>query len=167
MKKMTETFLKEAFAGESQAHMKYKAFAKEAKEKGLNNIAKLFEAIAYAEEVHATGHLRVLGGIKTTSENLQAAHDGEGFEIDEMYPAYKAVAELQNEKAAAHVMGFALEAEKIHKKMYADAKHTVDGGKDIAPDTIHVCSVCGHTVAGNAPDECPVCHAKKDKFKAF
>jgi rubrerythrin len=100
MRKMTEENLKAAFAGESQAHTRYLIFAEEAKRHGFENVARLFTAIAFAELVHATNHLRALGGIGKTGENLAKAIEGETFEVDEMYPAYVEVAKLQNEKVA-------------------------------------------------------------------
>ena len=171
MRKMTEEFLRAAFAGESQAHMKYAAFADEAHKAGLKNVAKLFRAISYAERVHATNHLKALGGLKGTSDNLQAAIDGENFEVDEMYPAYDAVAKLQGEKDAEKSIHYALEAEKIHAAMYADAKKTADAGKDIGIGDVYICPNCGYThiVSGGdpLPDFCPVCAWKKATFKKF
>ena len=70
MKKMTEEFLKSALAGESQAHVKYAAFAVKADEEKLPNVARLFRANSYAEQIHATNHLRTLGGIGKTAANL-------------------------------------------------------------------------------------------------
>ncbi|HOT75411.1 MAG TPA: rubrerythrin family protein [Candidatus Wallbacteria bacterium] len=167
MRQMTEKFLKDAFAGESQAHMKYLAFADKAKKEGKPNVAKLFEAIAYAEKVHATNHLKELGEIKSTVENLKAAFAGETFEIDEMYPAYKATAELQHEKGALRSMNYALEAEKMHQKAYLETAKVVDAGKDIDIKSVHVCEICGCTTENEAPDKCPICGAGKDKFKIF
>lgn len=167
MRPMTENFLKEAFAGESQAHMKYLAFADKARKEGRPNVAKLFEAIAYAERVHATNHLKELGGIHSTVENLQAAFDGETFEIDEMYPAYNATAEMQKEKGAMRSIHYALEAEKMHQKAYLETKKVVDAGKDIEIESVHVCEICGCTTENHAPDKCPICGAGKDKFKKF
>lgn len=167
MRQMTEKFLKDAFAGESQAHMKYLAFADKARVEGKPNTAKLFEAIAYAEKVHATNHLRELGEIKSTAENLKTAFEGETFEIDEMYPAYRATAELQNEKGALRSINFALEAEKMHQKAYLETKKTVDTGKDIELSSVHVCEICGCTTENEAPEKCPICNAGKDKFRKF
>ena len=65
MKEMTKTFLQEAFAGESQAHMRYLAFADAAEREGLPNVARFFKAASYSEQKHATAHLRALGGIGT------------------------------------------------------------------------------------------------------
>ncbi len=166
MKKMTEQNLKEAFAGESQAHMKYLAFAKKAEAEGKPNIAKLFRATAFAEQVHAINHLRVLGGIGTTEENLQSGVEGEDFEVEEMYPAYDAVAKLQQEKGAIRTIHYAIEAEKIHSSFYAQAKQKVRDNQDIDLEKINICSVCGYT-AEEAPDTCPVCGAKKEKFVEF
>lgn len=167
MRKMTEADLTAAFAGESQAHMKYLNFAQRARKEGLPNIARLFEGIAYAEQVHASNHLRELEMVKGSVDNLQAAIDGENFEVDEMYPAYDAVAKLQEEKGAQRSIRYALEAEKIHAGLYAQAKAAAAAGHDIADATVYVCEICGHTVMGDVPDRCPVCSAPKAKFKAF
>ena len=87
--------LKEAFAGESQANRKYLAFAKKAEDDGFPQVAKLFRAAAEAETVHAHAHLRALGGVKDTAENLEAAIEGEGFEFQQMYPQFLAEAETR------------------------------------------------------------------------
>jgi len=62
--------LKSAFAGESQANRRYLAYSRKAEEEGLQQIAKLFRAAAEAETIHALNHLRILGEIKSTTENL-------------------------------------------------------------------------------------------------
>src|SRR5512140_2017031 len=100
MKAMTQTNLQEAFAGESQAHMRYMIFADVAEREGLPNIARLFRAASFSEQMHATAHLRALTGIGTTAQNLKAAYGGESFEVAEMYPAYMDVAKLQEENTA-------------------------------------------------------------------
>jgi rubrerythrin len=167
MKKMTEKDLRDAFAGESQAHMKYLAFSKKANDEGKPNVSKLFKAIAFAEQVHATNHLKALGDLGNTSENLQSAINGENFEVEEMYPAYDAVAKLQTEKEAIRSIHYAIEAEKIHSAMYTEAKESVKLGKDIEIGDVFICPVCGFTVSGEEPDSCPVCGASKDKFAKF
>ena len=168
MKKMTEKSLQEAFAGESMAHMKYMIFSEIAEKEGFKNIARLFKAIAYAELVHAKNHARNLGYIGSTAENLQAGMDGEKFEIDEMYPAYDAIAELQGEEGAKRSIHFALEAEKIHYHLYSSAKEEVEKGKDMDISDIYICPVCGYTYVGdNPPEKCPVCGLPKDKFAKF
>jgi rubrerythrin len=164
---MTEQNLRDAFSGESQAHMKYQIYSNVAEKEGFPNVARLFKAIAYAELVHARNHLKELDGIKGSTENLQDAIDGENFEIEEMYPAYKVVAELQEEKGAVRSTHYALEAEKIHSKMYTDAKKVVMEKKDIEIGTIQICDVCGYTHDGDAPEKCPICSAPKSKFLSF
>lgn len=179
MHDMTEQNLHNAFAGESQAHIRYENYAEVAEEEGYPNVARLFRAIGYAEKVHASNHLERMPqvdddgtggapyGIGNTSENLQKGIDGETFEINEMYPTYKKVAEFQEENEAVRTFNWALEAEKIHASMYQEAKQAVDSGEDYDIDTIQICSVCGYTTEGEAPDRCPVCGAKKEDFKAF
>ena len=167
MHKMTQANLEAAFAGESQAHMKYLAFAAKAEKEGFSNVSRLFKAVAYAEQVHATNHFKVLDGLGQTAENLAAALGGETYEIEEMYPAFLAVAELQGEKGAIRSNKWAMEAEKVHAEMYGAAKEAVKGGSDAGVGQVYVCSVCGWTGEGEPPDECPLCKAKKEKFVTF
>lgn len=157
MREMTKANLEAAFAGESQAHMKYLVFADKAEQEGYPEVARLFQAIAYAERVHATNHLRELGGIGDTVANLGVAIGGENYENTEMYPAFNAVAKLQKEKGAMLSIHYALEAEKIHEALYGEAKKMVKAGSDIKSAPVFVCPVCGHTVIGEAPAKCPVC----------
>jgi len=167
MHKMTQANLEAAFAGESQAHMKYLIFADKAEREGFPNVGRLFKGIAYAEQVHATNHLKTLKGVGKTAENLGTAIGGETYEVEEMYPAFLAVAELQGEKGAVRSNTWALEAEKIHAEMYGAAKSAVEGGKDSEVGQVYVCSVCGWTGEGEPPDECLLCKAKKEKFVTF
>ncbi len=167
MHKMTKTNLESAFSGESQAHMKYLIFAEKAEKENFPNIARLFRAIAFAEQVHAKNHLKALDMLGSTADNLQTAINGETYEVEEMYPAFRAVAELQNEKSAVHSTTWALEAEKIHAEMYGRAKEAVLSRKDASIGEIYICEVCGWTVEGTAPDRCPICGASQEKFQKF
>ncbi len=167
MKKMTEQYLKESFAGESQAHIKYLAFAERAERDGLPQIARLFKAASFAEQVHATAHLRTLNGIGSTAENLTAAFGGETFEVDEMYAAYIAVAKAQEEARAERSFQRAMDAEKVHAALYARAQMAVEKGRDTEMGPVIVCSVCGYTAEGDVPDVCPFCGAKHEKFVKF
>jgi len=178
---MTVANLQSAFGGESMAHMRYLVWAEASEKDGFPNVARLFRAISRAEQAHASGHFRamreVMGGasvtagggfgVGTTSQNLAGAIEGELFEVNEMYPAYLAVAQAQTEPAAVRSMGYALAAEKIHAEMYAQAKKAVDGGKDYEVGAIQICTVCGHTLTGDAPDKCPICGAAKKAYLAF
>jgi rubrerythrin len=180
VREMTETNLRSAYAGESQAHMRYKILAERAERLGLPNIARLFEGVVFAERVHADNHFRhiltkggatavsaAVFGSTNTSEDLQAGIDGENFEINEMCPAYRAVAQFQGEKSAETSFTWALEAEKIHLSLYKKAKAAADQKKDVVLQLIQVCTVCGYTVEGDAPERCPICKASKEKFKTF
>lgn len=181
MNDMTALNLRSAFGGESQAHMRYRAWSDVAAKEGFPTVAKLFQAISFAEEIHAKGHFRLLKnekgdfqvtsgagfGIGTTSENLQGAANGELFEVNQMYPAYVAVAEAQGEKAAANLMKSIIEAEKTHADLYLRAKEYTDAGKDAEFTNIHVCEVCGYASEGEMVDKCPICGAPKEKFRVF
>ncbi len=167
MKAITQNNLKDAFAGESQAHMKYKAFAEQAEREGFANVARLFRAASFSEQAHATNHLRVLGGLNKTAQNLEDALGGETFEIHEMYPAYIQVAESQEEKRALNSMSDAMAAEKVHAQLYAQAKEAVATGKDVELGALWVCSVCGFTGEGEPPDRCPLCNAVRAKIQTF
>jgi rubrerythrin len=156
--------LQEAFAGESQANRKYLAFAKKAEADGYPQVAKLFRAAAEAETVHAHAHLRVMGGIKDTADNLQAAIDGEGFEFQEMYPGYVAEAEAAGNRPAAFSFKNALAVEEIHHGLYSEALEAVQGSNDLPAARIFVCEVCGNTVYGQPPDKCPICGVPHTRF---
>ena len=158
----SEQDLKDAFAGESQANRKYLAFAKKADQEGFKQVAKLFRAAAEAETVHAHNHLRAMGGIKSTRENLDEALNGEVYEFQKMYPAMIEDSKKEANKQAEQSFNFANEVEKIHAALY---KKAVDAlGKNAATD-YYVCQVCGNTVEGEAPDKCPICGAAKASFK--
>lgn len=156
--------LGEAFAGESQANRKYLAFAKKAEQDGFAQVAKLFRAAAEAETVHAHAHLRVMGGIKGTAENLAAAVEGEGFEFQTMYPKFVKDAEAEANKPALVSFKNAMTVEEIHHGLYSKALAAVKAGKDLPAGTLHVCPVCGNTVEGGVPDTCSVCGVPGSKF---
>jgi len=160
----TSENLQAAFAGESQANRKYLAFAKKSDADGFPQVAKLFRAAAAAETVHAHAHLRVMGGIKSTAENVQAASDGEAHEFRSMYPGFVQEAETEGNKPAVATFRNAMAVEQIHHGMYEEAKKAVKDGKDLPTRAVFVCEVCGNTVYGGAPDKCPVCGALKAKF---
>jgi rubrerythrin len=161
----TSENLKEAFAGESQANRKYLAFAKRAEQDGYPQVARLFRAAAEAETVHAHTHLRVMGGVKKTDENLQTAIDGEGYEFKQMYPKFLTEAKAEGNKPAVFSFKYALAVEEIHHGLYIDALNAVKSGKDLPATNIFICPVCGNTVRGQAPDECPICGTAKDQFR--
>ncbi len=158
----TEKDLKDAFAGESQANRKYLAFAKKAELEGYKQVARLFRAAAEAETVHAHNHLRELGGIRSTKENLAEAVNGESYEFQKMYPAMIDNATAEGNEGALKSFTYANDVEKVHAELYKKALENL--GKNPVAD-YHVCQVCGYTVEGEPPDECPVCKSKKQAFK--
>jgi rubrerythrin len=159
----SEAYLKEAFAGESQANRKYLAYAAKAEQEGYPQAARLFRAAAEAETVHAHNHLRALKGIGSTKENLVDAVNGETHEFKMMYPEMIAAAKAEGEKEAERSFSYANEVEKIHAQLYQKLMDTLEGTKENYP--YYVCPVCGYTAEKNAPDTCPVCATKGEKFK--
>ena len=153
--------LKEAFAGESQANRKYLAFAKKADAEGHSQIAKLFRAAADAETVHAHAHLRVMGGIKSTEENLKEAIEGETEEFEEMYPGFIEEAKAEDNKAAVITFENANAVEKIHADLYKKALENMANNEEV---DYYVCQVCGNTVENEAPEKCPICGVPASKF---
>jgi len=178
---MTADFLRSAHGGESLAHMRYLIWGDMAEKEGFPKIATLFRAIAYAERVHATNHFKEIdgdtadvtvtaGGITGTGktvDNLQGAINGELHEIKQMYPVYLNTAQFQEEKGAKRSFHFALEAEKIHAKLFQEAQDRVKEGKDMDFESVYICPVCGHTVLNEAPEHCPVCGAKRELYHQF
>jgi rubrerythrin len=157
----TEQHLKDAFAGESQANRKYLAYAKKAEQEGYKQAARLFRAAAAAETIHAHNHLRELGVVKSTKENLMDAINGESYEFQKMYPQMIVDAKAEGKDAALRSFNYANEVEKVHAALYQKVLDSL--GRNVDTD-YYVCSVCGYTAEGSAPDVCPVCGSKKQAF---
>lgn len=154
--------LQAAFAGESQANRKYAAFAQKAEEEGFTQVAKLFRVTAEAETIHANAHLKAMGKLGSTADNLKAAIEGETYEFSEMYPDFMEVAESEEDKAALRAFKYAIEAEKVHAELYKKALDYL-GSNETAD--LYLCTVCGYIAEGSAPETCPLCGAKKQAFK--
>jgi rubrerythrin len=160
----TKENLAGAFAGESQANRKYLAFAKQAEVDGYPQVAKLFRAAAHAETIHAHAHLRAMGGIKKTAENLGEAIAGEEFEFRKMYPPYLDEAQKEGDRMAEASFRNALAVEEVHHTLYSQALASVNAGGDLPARPIYVCEICGNTVYDSAQDKCDVCGVPKDRF---
>lgn len=156
--------LKGAFAGESQANRRYLAFAQKAEEEGHPQIAKLFKAAAEAETVHAFNHMRIIGELKTTGENLDSAVGGETFEFKQMYPEYLKAAKQEKNAQAVWSFNVANQVEEIHANLFTKAVQTLRDGKEPPKAEYYVCSVCGNTVENDPPEKCPICGNPKSKF---
>jgi len=161
----TKQNLMEAFAGESQANRRYLFFAEAADKEGYSQVARLFRAAAKSETVHARNHLKTLGGIKSTKENLEAAVGGELYEFTKMYPAFIEQAKAESNQDAETSFDWANKVEKIHHRLYEKALKAVEAGEALKEEPYFVCQGCGYTVGGEAPEKCPVCGAPRSMFK--
>jgi len=157
----TEQNLLDAFAGESQANRKYLAYAKQAEKDGYKQVARLFRAAAEAETVHAHAHLRTLGKVKDTAQNLKDAIAGETYEFKKMYPAMIAAAQEEGHKAGERSLSYANEVEKYHAALYEKALEKMGTLEQV---DYYVCSVCGYTCEKEPPDTCPVCGSNAKVF---
>ncbi len=154
--------LKDAFAGESRANRKYLAFAQKADEEGFGQAAKLFRAAAAAETIHAHNHLKVMGGVNSTKENIQEAIKGETHEYTKMYPEMIMEAEKEwDSQAAVRSFDLANKVESIHASLYQKALDHLGNNE---PVDYYVCRICGNTVENSAPDKCHICSAPGSMF---
>lgn len=158
--KKTMENLMAAFAGESQANRKYTAYAKKAEKEGKQNAAKLFQAAADAETIHALKHFEVAGHVHSTEENLKDGVAGETYEFKEMYPDFIKIAEEEGNKAAVQTFTYAMKAEEVHAKLYQEALENLDQDEEVF---YYLCPVCGN-IEKSVPENCPICNAKGTLF---
>jgi rubrerythrin len=163
MMSKTEQYLKEAFAGESQANRRYLAFAAKADQEGYPQVARLFRAAAEAETIHAHSHLRALNGIRSTKENLLEAVAGETHEFTKMYPEMIEAAKAEGHKVGLRSFSYANEVEKIHAQLYQNILDSLGKSQESYP--YYICPVCGLTAEKEAPAICPVCGTKGSMFR--
>lgn len=156
--------LKNAFAGESQANRRYLAFARKAEEEGFSQVAKLFRAAAEAETVHALNHLRIIGEVKSTADNIDVAIAGETFEFKKMYPEYLNIAKQEANQQASWSFDVANKVEQVHAGLFSKAIDALKNKEELIQVDYYVCGVCGNTIEGAAPEKCPICGAPKAKF---
>ena len=161
----TEKNLQEAFAGESQANRRYLFFADKADKEGYPQAARLFRAAAEAETVHARNHFVAMDGIGSTESNLLAASIGEHYEFTRMYPPFIEKAKEEQSKRAQVTFEYANEVEQIHHGYFEEMLEDVKAGQQLKDEPYFVCPVCGNTVAGEAPEKCPICGALGSSFK--
>jgi len=161
----TQDNLQDAFAGESQASRRYLFFSDRADEAGQPVIARLLRAAAEAETVHARNHLKAMGEIKSTRENLNAAIAGEHYEFTQMYPGFITQAKAEANQEAETSFTWASKVEKIHHSLYQQALKALNEAKPLKDEPYFVCQNCGYTVGGKAPEKCPVCGAPRKTFK--
>ncbi len=169
----TEQNLLKAFAGESQARMRYDYFAKQAKKEGLEQISAIFAETALNEKEHAKRFFKFLEGgmveitasypagvIGTTMENLKAAADGENEEWTQLYPAFADIAEEEGFKEVATAFRMIAKVEKAHEERYRKLHTNLEEGKVFEKDGVMIwkCRNCGYIHEGkSAPKVCPAC----------
>ena len=153
--------LKAGFVAESQAHLRNLAFAMKADHEDYSQVARLFRAIAEAEAVHAFNHLRLLGGVSSTQENLESAFERENL-ASNRYPQVVREANEEDNAGVATVLSYSRDVEKGHAKLYRKALAHMMAEEEAE---YYVCQVCGYVSDGVLPDECPICGAPKEKFR--
>jgi rubrerythrin len=167
-----------AYNGESNAHARYLAFAKQADKEGYGEVASLLRAATRAEKIHATNHAAViqeLGAVaqarveelvvKSTSENLEAAIKGETYERDTMYPDFLKQARSDRNSRAVRSLNLAKTAEAEHAKLYAAVLANLERLKGTQGVAYYVCPVCGFTVRETDFAKCPSCFTPKEEFE--
>jgi rubrerythrin len=153
--------LKAGFVAESQAHMRNLAFAMKADQEGLPQVARLFRAVAEAEGIHAFNHLRLLGGVSGTQDNLEAAFERENLATN-TYPEFIREANEEENGRVASVFSFARDVERGHARLYKKAlEHMIQETET----EYYVCGVCGYVSDGELPEQCPICGAPREKFR--
>ena len=153
--------LKAGFIAESQAHQRNLAFAIKAEEEGYSQVAKLFRAIAEAEEIHAFNHLRLLGAVATTQENLETAFERENL-ASSTYPQFIKEANEEDNAHVARIFSYSRDVERGHAKLYEKALEHMLG--DVETE-YYVCGVCGYVSDGDLPEVCPICGAPGERFR--
>ncbi len=169
-----------AFNGESNAHLRYLAFAHRAEADGYGEVATLFRAAARAEQVHAANHAAVIKEmgavpvsrietltVKSTRENLEEAIKGESYERDTMYPDFLRQARADRNERAIVSLNYARTAEIEHAKLYTAALHNLDSLKGTSHAMFYVCPTCGFTVRETNFEKCPSCFTAKESFETI
>jgi len=173
---VTLSNLQAAYNGESNARLKYIAYAKKADQEGYAKVAQLFRAAARAEGLHASNHAKAiakLGGLptnkiatpapKSTLENLRDAAKGETYERDVMYPEFLVAAEKEGQDDAFITFTQAKAAEADHARLYQLAIDNLMQWKT-ASAGFYVCPTCGSTTENLPTKDCPVCSTGKEQY---
>lgn len=177
----TEKNLLKAFAGESQARMRYEYFAKQAKKEGLEQICAIFMETAVNETAHAKRFFKFLEGnmveitatypagkIGTTLENLKASYEGEQEEWEDLYPEFARVAEEEGFKEVASAFKLIAKVEKAHEERYRTLYSNLEEGKVFEREdtVIWKCRNCGYIHEGKkALNNCPACQHPQAHFE--
>jgi len=166
----TEKNLEAAFAGESQAHVKYQYFASKAEKEGYQQIGAIFRETAHNEKEHAKIWFKLLHNddVPPTTDNLKAAAEGENYEWTDMYAGFAKTAKEEGFANIAALFEMVGKIEKEHEERYRKLLANVEGGLVFSRDGDQVwqCANCGHIIVGKkAPEACPVCKHPKAYFQ--
>ena len=172
LKKNSKTWknLETAFAGESQAHMKYLYFASRAKKDGYEQMADIFSETAGNEKEHAKIWYKLLNGgsVADTKSNLTAAAQGENYEWTDMYKEFAATARAEGYDEIAEKFDQVAAIEKEHEARFLKPRDNIEQDIVFKSDkvTIWKCRNCGHIFVGEeAPETCPVCAHPRSFFE--
>ncbi len=166
----TKKNLEAAFAGESQAHTKYRYYASKAKKDGYVQISNIFTETAGNEAEHAKLWFKYLhaGAVPDTLTNLKNAAAGENFEWTEMYEDFAKTAEAEGFTEIAEKFRGVGAVEKAHEERYQKLAARVEAGEVFTHEGVKVwkCLNCGHLHVGpEAPEVCPVCNHPQSYFE--
>ena len=164
----TEKNLWAAFAGESQAYTKYGYYASRAKKDGFEQISALFAETAGNEKEHAKIWFKLVAGVGTTAENLEAAADGEHEEWTSMYPEFAKIAKEEGFTKIARLFEAVAKIESEHEERYRILLANVKDEKVFKKDEkiIWQCRNCGYVCESpQAPQVCPVCNHPQAYFE--
>jgi len=180
MRRATAAIMRNAFGGESASQMRYLIFSDRAELEKFPNVARMFRALAFAERVHASSHYRLTRELlgeycvsftapfiySRTVDNLVKTYEAEREESEELYPPFAAVAIAQGEMHAAQNFEWMAQVKKCHSDL---AKRVLDYIERAAEEPkmgdFYVCDICGLAIEGEPPKNCPVCMAKRFRFK--
>jgi len=166
----TEQNLKEAFAGESQAHTKYQYYASKAEKEGFVQIGAFFRETALNEKEHAKIWFKLLHGddVPSTIANLKDAADGENHEWTDMYAGFAKTAKEEGFENIAALFEKVGQIEKEHEERYRKLLANIEKSLVFSRSSSQLwhCSNCGNTEAGEkAPELCQVCKHPKAYFQ--
>ncbi len=166
----TEANLRAAFAGESQASIKYTYFASKARKEGYEQIADIFMETSGNEREHAKIWFKQLNGgdIKDTISNLKEAADGENYETNVMYKDFAETAKAEGFDQIANLFKMVGDIEAHHEERYKALLANIQNGAVFSKDKVYIwkCRNCGHIHVGKeAPKICPVCKHPQSFFE--
>lgn len=166
---LTEQNLNTALSGESRAHLKYRWYAKKARDQGLVEVSEIFEETSKNEAEHAEIWFRYLAGDGDTQDNVEDAIKGEHHEWESMYRQFAEDARREGFLYLAGLFERVASIEKAHEERYqkyADAIENKTLLTSDSEDTKWICLNCGYIFTGKEPpNECPVCQEERGYFK--